>query len=608
MTDQLNFQNNLPKNLWEKCVNALENSHLSEIRLAIQELKYFFNNQNIKKIRIAIVRTFTIETQTDALKLSLYLLGYESEIKIGNLNNIEQELLNPKSEIIRWRPDIIFVMWRIDELIPLIKFKIGFSDDEKKEQIFLVKKRISSLTTEYLNQMNIPVFLSTLPLAKGNEILDIHSNCGIRQAIEELNLTIRDIASKKQQIYIFDFAGWAAEYGNFVFDRKMDFFANQPLSAKAVGKFSLFFARTIRPMIQPSVKVLALDLDNVLWGGNLGETEITSLKISNDFPGNIFQKIQEKALSLKNYGILLILLSKNNLNEVEEAFSKLEMPMDLNDFVDKRINWKEKYLNLKEIAQNLNIGYDSFLFVDDQAFEREQMKFNLPNVNVLQVTEDPLNILNALESCWLFDSYRKSSEDLLRNHDYKMQVKRKSLEKKSITTEEFLKTLKLVAYITPVNENNILRVVQMLAKTNQFNLTTRRHPESKIREFLLDSRNILLAISLSDRFGDQGIVGLIIALANESKIHVDSFLLSCRAIGRGLEKAIWVHFLKKVSEKGFSNIFAEYIPTSKNFQVSNLFDDLGMIRSKQVGNHCLYETQYPFKKKYPPWIKIIEVD
>ena len=221
MMDQLNFQNNLPENLWNKCVNALESSHLSEIRQALQDLQSFIEDQTIKTLRIGIVRTFTIETQTDALKLSLYLLGYDSEIKVGNLNNIEQELLDSNSELLKWCPDIIFVLWRIDELIPLITFKLGSSDDENKDQIFMAKKRISSLTTGYLKNINIPLFLSTLPVIKGNELLDIHSNCGIRQAIDELNLTIRGIASEEQQINIFDFAGWAAEYGATVFDRKM---------------------------------------------------------------------------------------------------------------------------------------------------------------------------------------------------------------------------------------------------------------------------------------------------------------------------------------------------------------------------------------------------
>jgi len=234
------------------------------------------------------------------------------------------------------------------------------------------------------------------------------------------------------------------------------------------------------------------------------------------------------------------------------------------------------------------------------------MKFNLPYVKVLQITDDPLNILNTIENCWLFDSYRKSSEDFLRNRDYKMQAKRKSLENLSITPEEFLKTLKLVADITAVNENNIGRVVQMLAKTNQFNLTTRRHSESKIHELLLDSRNILLTISVSDRFGDQGIVGLIIAFADGTNIHVDSFLMSCRAIGRGIEKAIWAHFVKKASEKGFINICAEYIRTLKNTQVSNLFDDLGMRRSKQDDGRSFYKAQYPFNYEFPSWIKIVE--
>ena len=148
-----------------------------------------------------------------------------------------------------------------------------------------------------------------------------------------------------------------------------------------------------------------------------------------------------------------------------------------------KVNWQEKHLNLKDMAEELSLSLDSIVFVDDQAFEQEQMKFNLPEVKVLQVTGDPLNILNAIDNCWFFDKYRISKEDLLRNRDYEMQSQRITLKRNSSSPEDFLKTLKLVTSILPVKESSIGRVLQMLKKTNQFNLTTKRHSESKVREF-----------------------------------------------------------------------------------------------------------------------------
>jgi FkbH-like protein len=607
MMDPLIIDNNLPRYLSQKCVDALEKSKLSNISQALNEIQSYFLEKRVRPFRLGIVRTFTIETQTDALKLSLGLLGCNSEIKVGNLNNIEQELLDPNSELLQWKPDVIIILWRIDELIPVIKTNIRLSVEDEKKSLNTTKLRILSLIDGYQDTVRCPLFLSTLPIQNTFDLLDIHNTCGKRTAHNILNSTIMGIASEKEQIHIFDFAGWAAEYGAKAFDNKMNYFACQPIAAKALGSFSKFFARTFRPMFQPSAKVLALDLDNVLWGGILGEDGPSNLQINNDFPGNIYLRIQQRAIELKNTGILLVLLSKNNLSDVEEVFSKLGMPLKLEDFTLIKVNWQEKHLNLKDMAEELSLSLDSIVFVDDQAFEQEQMKFNLPEVKVLQVTGDPLNILNAIDNCWFFDKYRISKEDLLRNRDYEMQSQRITLKRNSSSPEDFLKTLKLVTSILPVKESSIGRVLQMLKKTNQFNLTTKRHSESKVREFLNNSENILLTLSLSDRFGDQGIVGLVIALVDGTNIHVDSFLLSCRAIGRGVEQVLWASFLNEVNNKK-ANIYAEYIRTPKNSQVSNFLDKQGMVRTNKNIDHFTYQVQLPLRAEFPCWIENIKRD
>jgi len=593
--------------LWQACVGALANSQLSKIRHSLHEIQSLNKKLRGESFRLGIVRTFTIETQSDALNLAISLLGCNSKIKISDLNNIEQELLNPSSNLLMWKPDAILVLWRLEELIPLLTTNPkNFSIEENINHLDTVKKRISSLITGYFENYSAPLFLSTLPIPKVFDLLDIHNANGYRIAIKELNTTILKCASDNDRIYIFDFEDWAAQYGITAFDCKMDFFAGQPISANALGSFSVFLARTLRPLVLPSAKVLALDLDNVLWGGILGEDRISGLSIGNDFPGNVYLRIQQRALKLKHSGILLVLLSKNNLTDVEDAFLKLDMPLKLEDFATVKVDWNEKYLNLKEIAEDLNLGIDSFVFLDDQIFEQEQMKFNLPQVKVLQVTEDPLNILNAIENCWLFDSYSISKEDLLRNRDYTMQAQRKALKRSSSSPEDFLQTLGLKAIVSPVKEHNIGRVVQMLSKTNQFNLTTRRHPESKVRTFLSENRNILLTLSLSDRFSDQGIIGLIIALATGKKIHIDTFLLSCRAISRDAEQVLWATLLQNAEGNNYITLSAEYILSPKNSQVSNLFEKLGMKRINQDNDHAFYELQLPKKTEFPSWIKIIK--
>jgi len=538
--------------------------------------------------KLGIVRTYTIESQLDAIRLALEMLGVQPEIKVANIGNIEQELLDPDSEMLGWAPDALLVLWRAEELL--------------SGTLLEAEDRLTSLVAGYLRHANAPLFLSSLPSSLVFSLPDLSNNAGVRVSIDALNTLMVRLSADDGRVHILDVAGWQARYGIGAIDRKMSFFAAQPIAGPAVGHFAAFIARTLRPLITPSAKVLALDLDNVLWGGVLGEDGIAGLRIGHDFPGNIYLAIQQRALAFKQAGVLLVLLSKNNMSDVEEAFDRLSMPLSLSDFASVRANWQEKHVNLTEIAMELNLGMDSFVFVDDQPFEQDQMRFHLPVVKVMPVSGDPLEILESLERTWIFDSYGVSQEDVLRSKDYQAQSERRAFEAAAATPEQFLHTLGLKACIAPVDEYTLNRVVQMLGKTNQFNLTTRRHSEATVREFLPDDRNILLTLSLADRFGDQGIVGLAIALADGNELLIDSFLLSCRAIGKGAEEALVAELLRLANEQGYAKVLAEYEPSEKNTQVASFYDRLGFARRVGSGGHIDYELALPFESACPGWI------
>jgi len=536
------------------------------------------------------------------------MLPSKVKIKVANIENIEQELLNPKSDLLNWQPDIILLLWRLEEIIP--KFYSNpyfFSTKDHTKIINKIKRRINNLINGYTSISNCPLILSTMPMPQVIDVCDINNTVSYRKTIDEINSIILKCNSRHNKISLFDFNGWSSFFGKDAFDRKMDYFARQPISTNAIGSFVNTIARSLRPFLFSASKVIALDADNILWGGILGEDGIHRLKIGYDFPGNIYRRIQEFVLKLKHRGILLSLLSKNNISDVEKAFSTInDMPLKLSDFNAVRVNWNDKFINLKEISENLGLGLESFVFVDDQPFEQEQMNYNLPQVKILKVSADPLSILSALEECWFFDTYTISNEDQIRNIDYTSENKRKYLKKSINNTEKFLKTLDMKAIISDLNENNIYRAFQMLIKTNQFNVRTQRHSELQLRNFLNNSRNILLTVSLSDRFGDQGIIGLIIGVMQSNNIlFIDSFLLSCRALGRDVENVLWYVFLEKALKKNISTIKAEYIYTQKNSQVSDLFDRLGMIRLEENKINISYELNFPYKVKKPNWIKII---
>jgi len=565
-----------------------------------------------RSFRVGIVRTFTIETQLDVIRLALSTIPCRPTIEIGELENIEQILLDPESKIMSSNPDAILVLWRLEELSPRLLYGHDMTDGERERAMADVIDRIQRLCSEYLKASAVPLFLSTVPVpyALGTGLDDLHSPYGWHRAVLQVNDALLDLAACHGQIYLFDFASWAAAVGHTAFDLRMDLYARQPIANRAVMTFGAALANCFRPLLQPRAKLLALDLDNVLWGGLLGEDGISGLKIAHDFPGNIYRRIQLYALTLKSRGVLLALLSKNNPQDVEKAFSVLpDMPLKLRDFAAIRVNWREKHENLKDIAHELNIGLDSVVFLDDQAFEREQMGYNLPAVRVLSASEDPLQILGALVACRDFDVHRVSLEDAGRNEDYAMQTKRRELELASRDKGEFLFTLGLRASIARVNESTIPRMVQMLGKTNQFNVTTRRHTEADVRRMLAGSGNLLMGMSLSDRFGDQGLIGLVIGIGNDESgvFSVDNLLLSCRAIGRGAEQALWSSLLRNTSRMGYKTLMAEYIKTPKNGQVSDLFDRFSMKRRPDsTEERVYYELNLPASYPMPQWIKVVD--
>lgn len=602
-----------PEPVVKQVAAAIESGRIAAIREALDAIKAMPQAQQGRSFKLGICRTFTIETQLDALTLGLAALPCRPDISVGDMENIEQILLDANSQMLRAVPDALLVLWRLEELHPRLVFEHdGMSVEDREQAVISVVNRIEYLCAEYAKIATAPLFLSTLPehMAFGNAVSDIYSPHAPRSAVLEINRALLDLATRNSLIHIFDFSGWASNAGTLAFDLKMDLYARQPVSSRSLMSFAEALANVFRPLLLPPAKVLALDLDNVLWGGVLGEDGIGGIKIGHDFPGNIYRRIQLHALALKRRGVLLVLLSKNNLADVELAFSRLpDMLLKLDDFAALRVNWRTKTENIKEVAQELNLGLDSFVFVDDQGFEREQMRFGLPEVRVLQASENPLQTLNALMNCRSFDVYRVSDEDSRRSNDYASQARRRELELQSRDPQDFLSTLRLQARIMRVTEASIPRTVQMLGKTNQYNVTTRRHMEADIRRMLANPENVLLLLSLSDCFGDQGVVGLVIALGDiHSKvITIDSFLLSCRAIGRGAEQVLWSSLLAHIPRGEYSKLRAEYLRTTKNSQVADLFESFGMTRQIDSSEiHSKFELDLPFHPVWPTWINVMD--
>lgn len=583
---------------------ALLTSRTHLVRAALAELGKT-DWSEAPEFRLAIARSITLESQLDFINLALATLNCRPTVTLGDFGSFETQLWNPGSPLLA-APQAVLVLWRLEDLYPdVVESFSALSKQERLDFEARLIKRLHDLCAGYVKVASAPLFVATLPDFGQDWPHEVAAVPNLSMVKQSFNRALMEIASADPQINVFDFAAWCAREGKACFDERLDLFARQPLSASVVTSFSLELARLFRPLFQPRAKVLLLDLDNTLWGGTIGDDGLSGLKVGRDYPGNVFRRIQSLAKRLKESGVLLSLVSKNNIEPVQKAFETLpDMVLAWQDFVVHKVDWNPKHQNIQAIASELNLGLDSFVFLDDNHLEREEIKHYLPQVKVLDNGGDPYSILTALRASPLFDAYRVSAEDSQRTELYSLQAAR-SIDVGAANIEEFLASLSMEAIIEEVGAASLQRVVQMLGKTNQFNVTTRRHSEAVVRDLIKNERNLLLTVELVDRFGSQGIVGLIIGVEQEpGTLLVDSFLLSCRVIGRGVEESLWATFLELAAGRAFQRVRAQYIATEKNAMVADLFTRLGMQAVEAPAGEFLYELSLPAAVLKPDWIKV----
>jgi FkbH-like protein len=348
----------------------------------------------------------------------------------------------------------------------------------------------------------------------------------------------------------------------------------------------------LRALLVPPRKCLVLDLDNTLWGGILGEVGADMIKVGSTYPGSAYREFQQALLNLHRRGILLAINSKNNQSEVEEVFrSHPDMVLRPEHFASVRVNWETKPQNMIEIAEELGIGADSLVFFDDNAAECAFMREALPEVLTIQAPPDPLDYSGALLGSAAFERLSFTVEDQNRGQMYREQVERRTHASGAASLEDFLAGLQMTAEIQPVSEFAFPRVVDLLHKTNQFNVTTRRHSAGELRKILSDPHREAFSMRLTDRFGDNGIVGVAILDFQGATAVIDTFLLSCRVIGRAAETALLAFLLQRAGCRGAQALEGVFIPTPKNAPAADFFALHGFARIPHDGNDSRWRLE-----------------
>lgn len=320
-----------------------------------------------------------------------------------------------------------------------------------------------------------------------------------------------------------------------------------------------------------------------MWGGIVGEDGVSGIDLGDEYPGRAFADLQRLLLYWKNQGVFLTLLSKNNEQDVWEVFDQHDgMILQRDDIAAWRINWEPKPQNLQEIADELNIATDSIVFIDDSPFEVEHMKQSLPDVVSVAIPEEPSAMIEYLQSLHLFEGFKCTEEDRQRTVMAIQEKERVTLSKK-LSHEDFIRSLNLEVELFQPTENQIGRVAQLINKTNQFNLTTIRRSEDEISDLIASERYEVYAARIKDNFGDYGLTSVVILEKNVDAWEIETFLISCRVLGRSVETAILFTLLDLMSGAGAKSVVGRFVPTAKNMSVRGFYDRHGFSAGESDG-------------------------
>jgi FkbH-like protein len=576
----------------------------------ISRLEPLREKLELTRFKLAILRSFTVEPIVPLLRAEAFAYGIDLEIHVGDFNTYVQDILDRESSLYRFAPNAVVLAVRTDQAAPELWRDFADLAPEAAQQ---ASERVVKSYEQWIgafrkySQARLIVHSLELPSSPSLAVLDDQSEAGQSGLIRQINRELRRIATEFHGVYCLGYDALVALKGREHWhDERKWLTARLPISAGHLLDMAREWVRFIVPLSGRIAKVLVVDLDNTLWGGVIGEDGMTGIKVGPEYPGAVYQALQRTLLDLSRKGILLAVCSKNNLDDAMEALEKHPgMLLRAKHFAAIRINWTDKAQNLREIAQELNVGIDALAFLDDNPFEREQVRAALPEVTVINLPKNPLDYASAVRNCAVFERLTLSSEDQQRTEMYAAQKQRSGAEQNFQSKEDFFRFLEQEAELEPVSDLTLARVAQLTQKTNQFNLTTRRYTESQIAEMARNPEWHIFSIKVRDRFGDHGLVGVAITHDEGEQCEVDTFLLSCRVIGRTVETALLAHLAEGAAQRGRKHLVGWFLPTRKNAPARDFYQQHGFERQEANGTGSLWTLDLMGAPLHcPDWIKL----
>ena len=572
--------------------------------------------QGARRLKTFVVRSVTVEPILPFLTVNAVLSNYVFDLQMGGYGSYADELMNPQSELAIFKPDLVLVLLDLEEIAGrLPDLCADGKGTEVEREIEECVARMAQLLKSFRSANPARLLLQgcTIPdLTSLGDVGDANLPHSLTNALQQLNQKLSALCRNIADCVFFDVDRLAARHGRARWrDSRMFLASRLPVSPDAFSTYSRGLVRSLSSLFRAPRKVLCTDLDNTLWGGVLGEDGTGGIATGSAFPGNCYLDYQRYLKQLSSRGILLAIVSKNNEADVREAFEirAADLALTLDDFVATKISWGEKAEALRELSQELSLGLDSFVFVDDNPVECEAVRLQLPEVAVVAApVQEPWKMVEVLSEQPFFDVAVVTDDDVNRLSEYKAQAQRTELAHHATNRDEFLSSLGIVCTFSSALQAPLSRAVQLLAKTNQFNLTTRRHSATEVEEIATAPGGQAVVVRVRDRFGDAGVVGLALALSRGDSCYIDSLLLSCRVIGRGIETALLAHIAEHARETGSKQLVGEFIATKKNAPCATFYSEHGFVErapEENEPNSVFYQLDLTASApSSPKWITV----
>ena len=565
--------------------------------------------QHISHYRLGVVGSSTTQLLVPCLLGTGVRFDLEIEVVEAEFDQVLQEALDPTSEFAQAKLDAVLVL--LDESFLQTECILGKSEEENR----LVEEnwqKIESAISGFNKNCGCPVIISNfvgplIPILGSTESLVAGSS---RRIIERINQLLEQLVFNTSN-YLFDqdYIARLVGYDRW-FNQTQWFTARLPFDQTFLPLVTDHICRILAAIKGKAKKVLVLDLDNTLWGGVVGDDGVDGIKVGEGDPcGEAHLALQKLSNQFRNRGVVLAIASKNEDHIARGPFRVVEnMVLREDDFAVFQANWEDKASNIRMIAEILDLGLDSFVFVDDNPVERELVRSKIPEVAVPEMPSDPSQYARILGLAGYFETIGFTSDDRKRNQQYQANASRSVALNASSSLEDFLQSLEMKITIRPLNRSNLKRTVQLINKTNQFNLTTRRYTEKDVEDFLIDPQTHGFLSSVEDKFGDNGLICVVlVSEKDENKWLIDTWLMSCRVLRRGVEDAIMNHVLGFARDRGCIEMQSMYIPTKKNTMVANFYDQYGfsLLSSSPLGEktYKIHLNSYENKKHFLEYIQ-----